>query len=314
MAASLVWIVRHVDVRAQWLNVVSLVPVIYVVFYSYRMYLDKVEAGRKEIELASALQKRTIEALEAAREANMLKSRFVASMSHELRTPLNGIVGFAEMLHDGVLGPLNDLQKECVGDMLSCSNHLRMLIGHVLDLARVEAGKMTFTYEAVSLTAVVREVIDTLQANAHSRRIEIVFHPDEQIDRVSADASKLKQILYNYLSNGLKFTPAGGRINVAAHTEDSETYRIDVEDNGSGISPDEIPRLFSEFGQLGNSTKSKTGSGLGLAICKSLAEAQGGPGRRPQPSRPGKHVLRRIAARSEGYPASGVRFSLDESR
>lgn len=238
--------------------------------------MDNLEAGKKQIELANALQQRTIEALEAAREASKLKTRFLASVSHELRTPLNGIIGFAELLYDGVLGPLNDMQRESVGDMLSCSNHLCGLIGQVLDLAKVEAGKMTFTYESVSVVHLVREVIDTVMAIAKSKRIEVAIQSGAQVDLVRADASRLKQILYNYLSNALKFTPTGGRVKVSVWAEDSETFRIDVEDSGPGIAPDDIPRLFSEFGQLGDSEKSKAGSGLGLAISKHIAEAQGG--------------------------------------
>lgn len=276
VAASLVWIVRSVDVRTQWFNVLALFPVIYVIYHSYRMHVGRLEASRKEIELASVLQRRTIEALEAAREASTLKSRFVASISHELRTPLNGIIGFSEMLHDGILGPVNEMQRECLGDMLNCSNQLRVLIGHVLDLAKVEAGKMTFTYETVSLARLVSEVIGTLEPMAKSKRIDIAFQSDEQVDSVVADGGRLKQILYNYLSNALKFTPDGGRIRVTVRPEDGETYRIDVADNGVGIAPKELPRLFSEFGQLGDIEKSKTGSGLGLAISKNIAEAQGG--------------------------------------
>jgi len=276
LAASLVWIVRSVDVRTQWLNVLVMFPVIYVVYYSYRIYMDNLEAGKKQIELAHSLQQRTIEALEAAREASTLKSRFLASVSHELRTPLNGIVGFAELLYDGVLGPLNEMQQECLGDMLSCSNHLRLLIGHVLDLAKIESGKMEFTYEAVSLSHLCREVIDTLQTIAKSKQIDVAFQADEHVDRVLADAGRLKQILYNYLSNALKFTPPEGRIQLRVTAEGSENFRIDVEDSGIGIAPDDIPRLFSEFGQLGDSEKSKAGSGLGLAISKHIAEAQGG--------------------------------------
>ncbi|HUA59792.1 MAG TPA: HAMP domain-containing sensor histidine kinase [Verrucomicrobiae bacterium] len=276
VAASLVWVVRSVDVRQQWANVIVLFPVIYVIYYSYRMYLDNLEAEKKKIELANALQQRTIEALEAAREASSLKTRFLAGVSHELRTPLNGIVGFAEMMYDGVLGPVNDLQRECLGDMLSCSNHLRLLIGHVLDLAKIESGKMTFTYEAVSLPNLIRQVIDTLQTLAKSKQIDVVFHPHDEINTVSADAFRLKQILYNYLSNALKFTPNAGRITVTVRAEDSVTYRIDVTDTGIGIAPEDLPRLFSEFGQLGASEKSKTGTGLGLAISKNIAEAQGG--------------------------------------
>jgi signal transduction histidine kinase len=276
LAASLVWIVRSVDVRAQWLNVLVLFPVIFVIYYSYRMYMDNLEKGKKQIELAHALQQRTIEALEAAREASTLKSRFLASISHELRTPLNGIVGFAELLYDGVVGPINDTQRDCLGDMLSCSNHLRMLIGQVLDLAKVEAGKMTFTYESVSLAQLAREVIDSLQTIVKSKQIEVALHADVTLDSVMADAGRLKQILYNYLSNALKFTPAGGRISVAISPEGAEKYRIAVEDSGIGIAREDIPRLFTEFGQLGRSETSKTGSGLGLAISKNIVEAQGG--------------------------------------
>ena len=276
VAASLVWIVGAVDVRTQWLNVLVLFPVIYVIYYSYRMYMDNLEAEKKQVELANALKQRTIDALEAAREANVLKTRFMASVSHELRTPLNGIVGFAELLFDGVLGPVNDMQRECLGDMLSCSNQLRMLIGQVLDLAKVESGKMTFNYENLSLKSLLGEVIDTQQTIAKSKQIEVTLHPDEAVDSVTADAGRLKQILYNYLSNALKFTPPAGRIDIRVSPEGAELYRISVEDSGIGIAAADIPRLFSEFGQLGRSETTKTGSGLGLAISKHLAEAQGG--------------------------------------
>jgi signal transduction histidine kinase len=276
VAASLVWIVRGVDVHTQWLNFLLLSPVIYVIFYSYRMYMDNLEAGRREIELANALQKRTIEALEAAREASTLKSRFLASISHELRTPLNGMVGFAELLYDGILGPVNETQREALDDILSCSKHLRLLISHVLDLAKIEAGRMTFTYEPVSLVSLVREVVDTLQTIAKEKQIAIDVQSDERINSVLADAGRLNQILYNYLSNALKFTPTGGRVKVAVWAENSETFRIDVEDNGVGISPEDLPSLFSEFSQVGDTLKAKTGTGLGLAISRSIAEAQGG--------------------------------------
>ncbi|HUB79148.1 MAG TPA: HAMP domain-containing sensor histidine kinase [Bryobacteraceae bacterium] len=276
VAASLVWIVGAVDVRTQWLNVLVLFPVIYVIYYSYRMYMDNLEAEKKQVELANELKQRTIDALEAAREANVLKTRFLASVSHELRTPLNGIVGFAELLYDGVVGPINDMQRECLGDMLSCSNQLRMLIGQVLDLAKVESGKMTFHYEPLSLKALIREVIDTLQTIAKSKQIEVSFEPDDKADAVTADAGRLKQILYNYLSNALKFTPQSGHIEVVVAAEGDEHYRISVKDSGIGIAAADIPRLFSEFGQLGRSETTKTGSGLGLAISKHLAEAQGG--------------------------------------
>ncbi len=276
LGASLVWVIRNLDPRTQWLNVLVMFPIIYVIHYSYRIYMENLESGKKQVEMANALQQRTIEALEAAREANVLKTRFLASISHELRTPLNGIVGFAEMLHDGVLGPVNEIQRECLGDMLSCSNHLRLLIGHVLDLAKIESGKMEFNYETITLDPLVREVIDSLQAIAKGKQIEVSYHPDPRIEKACVDAGRLKQVLYNYLSNGLKFTAAGGSIHVRSAMEGEDAFRIEVEDSGIGIAPEDIPRLFSEFGQLGDSEKSKAGSGLGLAISKNIAEAQGG--------------------------------------
>jgi signal transduction histidine kinase len=146
----------------------------------------------------------------------------------------------------------------------------------VLDLAKVESGKMTFGYESVSLTGTVQEVIGTLQTIAKSKQIDVTFARDPQVDTITADAGRLKQILYHYLSNALKFTPHNGRVGVTVTPEGVDYYRIAVEDTGIGISPEDIPRLFSEFGQLGNSETSKTGSGLGLAISKNIAEAQGG--------------------------------------
>ena len=123
---------------------------------------------------------------------------------------------------------------------------------------------------------VVKEVIDSLQAIAKPKQMEATFHRHPEVDIVMADAGRLKQVLYNYLSNALKFTPPGGTIKVTAGTEGADMYRLDVEDNGVGIAPEDISRLFSEFGQLGESAKSKAGSGLGLAISKHIAEAQGG--------------------------------------
>lgn len=227
---------------------------------------------------ADALAKKNEELcqdLGAARQASLVKSRFLASLSHELRTPLNGIIGFAQIFYDGTLGPLNDIQKECVGDMLSCSDHLLRLIGQVLDLAKIESGKMTFQYEPVSLAELIGSAIDTLQPIADSKGIYVEFLPDPHPDTVLADASRLRQVLYNYLSNALKFTGQGGRIQVSVSMHDEASYRIDVEDSGIGIAGQDIPRLFSEFAQVSGGDRS-LGTGLGLAITKRIAETQGG--------------------------------------
>ena len=242
--------------------------------------LEEKAAAERQLEAyARALAQQNDElcrALTAAREANAVRNRFLATVSHELRTPLNGIIGFAQMLYDGALGPLTDTQKDFLGDLLSCSNQLLQVLTPVLDLARMESGKMTFDYQAVSLAALVREVVDPLRAAAESKQLAIELQLDPRLDSVEADPAKLKQIVHHYLSNAIQFTQAGGRIEVSVSPDNPTCYRIDVRDTGIGIAPEDIPRLFAEFGQLGEAEKSKPGSGLGLAISKRMAEAHGG--------------------------------------
>ncbi len=216
------------------------------------------------------------EAIVSARRASEFKSRFLASVSHELRTPLNGIIGFAQMFHDGALGPLTDVQRECLGDMLSCSDHLLTLISHVIDLTKIESGKMTFQFQQVSLNKIIRDSIGTLHPIAAAKRVEVEFLPEPALDTVVADAGRLKQVLYNYLSNALKFIQSGGRVEVSVTLENPAFYRIGVRDNGRGIAPEDVSRLFMEFAQLCAGEKAQLGSGLGLAITKRIAEAQGG--------------------------------------
>jgi signal transduction histidine kinase len=237
---------------------------------------------RTEIELmihAQALKKSNQElavALEVAREASQAKSRFLASVSHELRTPLNGIIGFSELLHDGKLGPVSADQKEYLADVLSCSNHLLTLINHVLDLTKIEAGKMEFHYQPVLLAENMAEAVDSMKAIAATKRLNVRLLLDSALGTVRADPARLRQVVLNYLSNAVKFTAEGGSITVDVRPEDEYHYRIAVEDNGIGIHTADLPRLFSEFGQLGASEKAQAGTGLGLVITKRIVEAQGG--------------------------------------
>lgn len=214
-------------------------------------------------------------AVETAREASMAKSRSLANVSHELRTPLNGIIGFSQLLHDGVVGSLNGDQKDCLSDVLNCANHLLTLINQVLDLSKMEAGKMDFHYETVSLQELAGSTIDSVMPLALSKNIEVHLAVDERLAPVQADPSRLRQVIFNYVSNALKFTPDGGRISVEISAEE-EGYRILVKDSGIGIKPADLKRLFTEFGQLGSAEKAKSGTGLGLAITKRIVEAQGG--------------------------------------
>ena len=218
-----------------------------------------------------------VEQYHRVQEANRLKSEFLANMSHELRTPLNGIIGFAELMHGGKVGPVSDPHKEYLGDILTSSRHLLQLINDVLDLARVEAGRMEFHPEPVDLAKLVGEVRDGLRTLAAAKRIQVKTQIDPGLTGVTADPAKLKQLLYNYLSNALKFTPEGGQVTLRAGPEAADTYRIEVEDTGIGIRPEDLGRLFVEFQQLdAGAAKKHKGTGLGLALTKRIVEAQGG--------------------------------------
>jgi PAS domain S-box-containing protein len=210
-------------------------------------------------------------------EANRLKSEFMANMSHELRTPLNAIIGFAELMFKGKVGPVSDDHKEYLGDILNSSQHLLQLINDVLDLAKVESGKMEFRPEPIDLGKVIGEVRDILRGLASTKRIRVDLEVDPAAAAAVLDPSKLKQVLYNYLSNALKFTPEGGRVTVSVLCEGADHVRVDVTDTGIGIRSEDTHRLFVEFQQLdAGMAKKYAGTGLGLSLTKRIVEAQRG--------------------------------------
>ncbi|MGD0498566.1 MAG: ATP-binding protein [Bryobacteraceae bacterium] len=225
------------------------------------------ELRNKNEQLASAL--------EAARAATEAKGRFLAGVSHELRTPLNAIIGFSEMLHDGRLGAASEEQRECLGDILRSARHLLALINDTLDLAKVEAGKMRFRPEPCSLQALVREVCDVIHPLADKKSIRVASEVPGDLTAV-IDPSRFKQVLYNYLSNAVKFTPNKGQVMVRVAREGDSMFRLEVEDTGIGIAPEDIPQLFQEFQQLRSSRGGEQGTGLGLALTRRVVEAQGG--------------------------------------
>jgi PAS domain S-box-containing protein len=210
-------------------------------------------------------------------EANRLKSEFLANMSHELRTPLNAIIGFAELMHRGKVGPVSAEHREYLGDILTSSKHLLQLVNDVLDLAKVEAGKMEFRPEKVDLTVLVNEVRDILRGLAAGKRLRVDVNVEREAATATVDPARVKQVLYNYLSNAIKFTPEGGHIAIGVVGEGPDLFRLSVEDTGVGISPDDFGKLFVEFQQLDGSTAKKyQGTGLGLALTKKIIEAHGG--------------------------------------
>jgi len=210
-------------------------------------------------------------------EANRLKSEFLANMSHELRTPLNAIIGFSELMYKGKVGELAPQHKEYMEDILTSSRHLLQLINDVLDLAKVEAGKMAFRPEPVDLSKLVQEVRDIVRGLAAQKRLRLETVVEESVREVVVDSARVKQILYNYLSNAIKFTPDKGTVRVRVFPEGTDHFRIDVTDTGIGISHENVAKLFIEFQQLdASAAKRYQGTGLGLALTRRIAEAHGG--------------------------------------
>jgi signal transduction histidine kinase/CheY-like chemotaxis protein/HAMP domain-containing protein len=234
------------------------------------------DVARGRDELRGLLAETQRQADELTR-AGAYKSQFLANMSHELRTPLNAILGFTQLLHEGDVGSLTDEQREFLGNVLTSGRHLLRLINDVLDLAKVESGKLDFRPEPIDLPQVIGEVNAILRTTAADKNVRVEMAVDRAIGPVALDPARLKQVLYNYLSNALKFTPSGGLVTVRAAPEGADFFRLEVHDTGSGIQPDDLPRLFVEFQQLDTgATKKHAGTGLGLALTKRIVEAQGG--------------------------------------
>jgi len=210
-------------------------------------------------------------------EANRLKSQFLANMSHELRTPLNAIIGFAELMHSGSVPPESGKQQQFLGHIANSGRHLLQLINDVLDLSKVESGKFAFYPEPVQLPELVAEMLSVLQTEVQRKRIRLEAEVETGLSDLLLDPARLKQVLYNYLSNAIKFTPEGGSVMLRARAEGAEGLRIEVEDSGIGIAAADLPRLFTEFLQLdAGYSKQHQGTGLGLALTRRLVEAQGG--------------------------------------
>jgi protein-histidine pros-kinase len=209
-------------------------------------------------------------------EANRLKSVFLANMSHELRTPLNAIIGFSEFLIDEKPGALNPKQKEYLADVLNSGRHLLQLINDVLDLSKVEAGKMEVRTELFSVRQAIEEVCTGTASMAAAKGIAIRREITDTIDQVDLDRQKFIQVLYNLLSNAVKFSNDGSEVSISATRHDG-ALEVSVRDWGMGILREDLEKLFVEFQQLDSgSARRFEGTGLGLALTKKLVEVQGG--------------------------------------
>jgi two-component system, NtrC family, sensor kinase len=207
--------------------------------------------------------------------ASRHKSEFLANMSHELRTPLNAIIGFSEVLSERMFGEINDKQAEYIGDILESGRHLLSLINDILDLSKIEAGRMELELSDFDLPTTIENTLTLVRERAVRRGIELRRTVDEHLGAVRADERKVKQVLLNLLSNALKFTPEGGRIDVRAAVRDG-TAEISVMDTGVGIAPEDQEAVFEEFRQVGTAAKKVEGTGLGLAISRKFIELHGG--------------------------------------
>ncbi len=223
---------------------------------------------RKNAELARAK--------ETAERESAFKSKFLANMSHELRTPLNAIIGFSELLEDEMVGTLQPQQKEFVRNVLTSGRHLVQLINDILDLAKIEAGKVELHFEWSPLPALLDSVLTVLAPLAHKKGVELACSLQPDLPELYADPVRLKQVLYNLLSNGIKFTPRGGQVRLLARAVERQ-LELMVEDTGIGIRAEDLSRLFREFERLGSPLQdSQEGTGLGLALTKHLVELHGG--------------------------------------
>ncbi len=244
-----------------------------------KLLAERLRASSEEI----ALKNQQLE------EASKMKSEFLANMSHELRTPLNAIIGFSEVLKDGLLGELPPQHKEYVDDIFSSGTHLLSLINDILDLSKVEAGKMTLDLEPLQLAALVQESMYVVREKALAHRITMVTDVPDTLSGFGAiwlDARKVKQILYNLLSNAVKFTADGGSLTLRARRVDSAAVphgcyahylELTVSDTGIGISAADQEQLFRPFSQIDSSLARRyQGTGLGLVMVKRLADIHGG--------------------------------------
>jgi signal transduction histidine kinase len=244
------------------------------------------EAAQRSIRQLTDQSRQLVEAKVTAEQASRAKSEFLASMSHELRTPLNAVIGFSQVLANQTYGGLNERQLEYLKTILAGGQHLRKLVDDVLDLARVDAGRLTLDLAPVDLTDDLPEVAGVVQSLALPKNIKVIVDVREPLPTITADRKRVQQMIYNLLSNAIKFTGPGGSVTVSADTvaetlaagaAPAPALRIAVTDTGIGIKSEDQDRIFEKFERVGGApTQEQEGTGLGLAVTRTLVELHGG--------------------------------------
>jgi signal transduction histidine kinase len=233
-------------------------------------------AAQSALAIENARLFREIEAKSHELEAaSRHKSEFLANMSHELRTPLNAIIGFSEVLAERMFGALNEKQEEYLKDIHASGQHLLSLINDILDLSKIEAGRMELELTDFDLPTAIDNALTLVRERAGRRSIALHTAVDPQLGQVRADERKVRQVVLNLLSNAIKFTPEGGRIEVQAALGEG-SVEVSVSDTGVGIAPEDQEAVFEEFRQVGTSSRRVEGTGLGLTLCRKFVELHGG--------------------------------------
>ena len=258
----------HITSRIFILALVLFIMVVFVVLPVYSIVVTH------EIHKRRRAEADLMRAKEEAVRASKFKDRFLSTMSHELRTPLNAVLGFSDLLADKRCGDLNERQQRYVGHIATGGKHLLKLIGDILDLSKIEAGRMELSCEDLSVASIFAEVVSALRPLAEKKAQTLSASADRTVS-VHADPTRLKQVLMNLVGNAIKFTPEGGGIEIAAQQAGREV-QVKVRDNGPGIPEEEQKRIFDAFYRLRKSGEGAEGTGLGLAITESLVKLQGG--------------------------------------
>jgi signal transduction histidine kinase len=237
-----------------------------------KTFADQAVIGIQNARLFREIQEKSAQ-LEVA---NKHKSEFLANMSHELRTPLNAIIGFSEVLSERMFGEVNEKQAEYLKDIHESGRHLLSLINDILDLSKIEAGRMELELSSFHLPTALSNAMTLVRERAQRHGIQLGLEIDEQLGEVDADERKFKQIMLNLLSNAVKFTPDGGKVDVSA-TRANGAVEVAVRDTGIGIAPEDQALVFEEFRQVGrDGTRKAEGTGLGLALTRRFVELHGG--------------------------------------